>query len=58
MSWAQLQSIRQEQRQTAQDERTAPLVDCPNCGTPLDVRDGLYNCPMGDFRTRKPTRVQ
>ena len=30
-----------------------PLLDCPICGTPLDVRarDGLKHCPMGHFET-------
>lgn len=58
MSWAQLQAIRQEQRQMAEVERNAPLVACPRCGTPLDVRDGIRNCPMGDFRTTRATREQ
>jgi hypothetical protein len=58
MSWAQLQAILKEQRQAAENERTAPLVDCPIDGERLDVRDGIYNCPMGNFRTRKATRVQ
>ncbi len=58
MSWAQLQTIREEQRQAAEDERNASLVDCPICGELLDVRDGIYNCPLGHFRTSKATRVQ
>ncbi len=58
MSWNQLIAIYEEARQIADDERTAPLVDCPRCGHPLDVRDGIYNCPLGHFRSTKATRVQ
>lgn len=58
MSNAQLISILAEMRQAAKDEQTAPLADCPRCGHLLDVRDGIYNCPLGHFRTTKATRVQ
>jgi C4-type Zn-finger protein len=58
MSWSQLTAIYQEARQAAEDERSVPLVDCPVCGEVLDVRDEIYNCPLGHFRTRKPTRAQ
>lgn len=58
MSWDQLISIRKEQRQIAEDERTAPLVDCPFCGILLNVRDGQYDCALGHFRTRNPFRHQ
>jgi hypothetical protein len=30
--------------------REAEPVACPRCGTPLDVRDGIRNCPMGHYR--------
>ena len=58
MSLAQLIAITQEMRQAAKDEQVAPLVDCPLCGIRLDVRDGIYNCPLGHFRTTKATRAQ
>lgn len=58
MSWNQLIAIIAEQRKAAEDERNAPLVDCPIDGTRLKLRDGIYDCPMGNFRTTKATRVQ
>ena len=58
MSWAQLIAIREEAKQLAKDELTAPLVDCPLCGIRLNVRDGIYDCPLGHFRTTKATRAQ
>ena len=58
MSFAQLISILAEVRQTAEDEKAAPLVDCPRCGILLKVRDGIYDCPLGHFTTWKATRAQ
>ena len=58
MSWYTLIAIKEEARQIAVDERTAPLVDCPIDGTRLEFRDGIWNCPMGNFRTRKALRAQ
>lgn len=58
MSWNQLTAIRAEARKLAEDEKAAPLVDCPICGHLLNVRDGIYDCPLGHFTTTKATRVQ
>ena len=58
MSYAELIAIREEQRKAAEVERSAPLVDCPIDGTRLVVRDGVWNCPMGNFRTTNPLRAQ
>ena len=56
MSWEQLLGIRKEAAQIAKAEREAPLVDCPIDGTPLVFRNGVGNCPMGNFTTRRTTR--
>lgn len=49
--WGGLGSIIEEARQLDEQERQQPLVDCPICGTPLDVNSrGMKNCPMGHFR--------
>jgi hypothetical protein len=58
VSWTDFLAIREEQRQLAEDERTAPLVDCPIDGERLVERNGVFNCPLGNFRTRNPLRHQ
>lgn len=51
MSWAELIGIKEEARQMAAEDKAAPLVDCPICGTVLDENSrGVVNCPMGHFR--------
>ena len=55
MSWGQLLAIRREAAQIAKAEREAPPVACPFDGTPLVFRDGVYNCPMGNYTTRRTT---
>lgn len=56
MSWQQLIKIRDEARQIAKDEREKPLLECPYDGEPLQFRDGIANCPLGNYRTRRTTR--
>ena len=51
VSWEDLQAILKEAREEALKERTKTLVDCPQCGTLLEWRDGIANCPMGDYRS-------
>jgi hypothetical protein len=51
MSNEQLLAILKEAREEALKERTKALVDCPQCGMLLDWRDGIANCPMGDWRS-------
>ena len=58
MSWRQLIGIRQEAAQLAKAEREAPPVACPIDGTPLVFRNGVGDCPMGNFTTRRTTRGQ
>jgi hypothetical protein len=57
MSWRELQDIVDEARDLDQEIADRPLVDCPRCGTPLDIRprDGLRHCPMGHFETTAET---
>ena len=57
MSWTQLAAINKEAAQLVKAEREAPPVACPIDGTPLEFRDGIYNCPMGNYRIRGTTRV-
>lgn len=56
MSWTQLLNIVREARQEAKANRDAPLVACPFDGAPLEFRNGIANCPMGNFRSRARTR--
>ena len=58
MSWRQLAAITKEAAQLAKAEREAPPVACPIDGTPLVFRNGVGNCPMGNYRTRSTTRGQ
>lgn len=45
----------ESERQTAL--RAEPLIDCPECGTLLQVRaDGLKDCPLGHFTTRRTVK--
>lgn len=49
--WGGLGGIIDEAKQIAAENRAAPLVDCPLCGTPLDVNArGMKSCSMGHFR--------
>ena len=50
-------ALRTQARNEQQEWREQPLVDCPVCGTVLDVRaDGLKNCPLGHYRTRSSNK--
>lgn len=52
-----LGAIVEEARKLDADNADRLLLDCPICGTPLDVRprDGLKHCPMGHFETTAET---
>ncbi len=56
MSWEQLGAINREAAQLAKANREAPLEECPFDGTPLVFRDGVADCPMGNYTTRRTTR--
>lgn len=52
MSWEQLANILDENRDYAQtdaEERDMPTI-CPIDGEVLIERNGVRNCPMGNFR--------
>ena len=55
--WGGLRAIVDEARELDATEAARPLVDCPICGTPLDIRprDGLRHCEMGHFETTAET---
>mgnify|MGYP003147445967 FL=1 len=49
MAWNELLATLRENRELSQEEK---VVACPNCGhAPLDERDGILNCPIGDYRS-------
>jgi hypothetical protein len=52
-----LRRIVDEARELDIENAARPLVACPLCGTPLDIRprDGLRHCPMGHFETTAQT---
>lgn len=54
--YGSLRTVLEEVRQAVVDDRTAQIVDCPRCGILLNVRDGVYDCPLGHFTTRNPFR--
>ena len=56
MSNEQLLAITKEARQLRLADEQRPLVECPIDGTPLDFRDGVANCPMGNFTSRLTTQ--
>ncbi len=56
MSNEQLLGTIRQARQEAKANREAPLVECPFDGTPLVFRDGVADCPMGNYTTRRTTR--
>lgn len=58
MSNQQLLDIIKDERKEQIALRNQPLIDCPECGTTLEVRNGLKNCPLGHFRTRAATKGQ
>jgi len=54
VSWEQLRSIAEANRQYRQEEFSQPPKSCPNDGTPLEASppgasSSLF-CPMGDYR--------
>jgi len=53
MSNAELLAILKDERQQQAALRQEPLLECPYDGTPLEERNGVLNCPMGDFRVRQ-----
>lgn len=50
MSLEKLQAILKANKQQIEREREQPPEECPYDGAPLQVRDGVRNCPMGDYR--------
>ena len=52
MTWDTLKTIADNNRKFKEDEETDKKVACPNCGhAPLDERNGILNCPIGDYRS-------
>ena len=50
MSWEQLKSIIDENRQAARQASSEPPVACPIDGDILDIHpDGTRNCPLGNY---------
>lgn len=50
MSWEQYANIIRGNRERAAQEMAEPPTECPLCGTVLQQRDGILNCPFGDYR--------
>ena len=54
MAWNELLATLKENREFLQQDEEKRVVACPNCGqAPLDERDGILNCPIGDYRSDK-----
>jgi len=59
MSWEQYGAIVQQAAKERQEERQRIRQDCPVCGEPLEFNSaGVANCPLGHFRSKKPTYAQ
>ncbi len=54
-SWKQLIAIEHDEQHHQRSVVDRPLLECPFCGKPLDFRDGIGNCPLGHYRTRRTT---
>ena len=52
MSYDQLIAIRKEGKQLRRADEDRPLVACPIDGMLLVFRNGVADCPMGNFTTR------
>ncbi len=50
MSWDQLQDIIATNKREQDRERREPPVACPIDGAILDIKNGVRNCPMGNYR--------
>jgi len=54
MAWNELKATLNENSQFLQEDQEKRVVACPNCGhAPLDERDGILNCPIGDYRSNQ-----
>ena len=56
MSNEQLLAITKEARQIRRADEQRPLVECPIDGTPLQFRNGVADCPMGNWTSRLTTQ--
>ena len=56
MSWDQLNAIRKEARELRRSDERRPLVACPIDGSRLVFRNGVADCPMGNWRSRVTTQ--
>ena len=56
MSNQQLLGMLKDFRKIRQDDERRPLVECPIDGTPLEFRNGVANCPMGNWTSRLATQ--
>lgn len=52
MAWTDLIAIKDEAKAMRRADREKPIVECPRCGEPLQVRGEVYNCPWGHFTQR------
>lgn len=50
MGWDQLHAIIKESRKDAAEEARKKRVACPIDGTILEEKNGVLNCPMGNWR--------
>lgn len=49
MPWEQLKGILDQSREDAKEAEDPPVA-CPKCGAVLQIREGVRNCPTGDYR--------
>ena len=56
MPWDQLIAIRNEARELRRADEQRPLVTCPIDGMLLVFRNGVADCPMGNFTSRITTQ--
>ncbi len=52
MSYEGLVAILKDIRQIRREDQERALVECPFDGKPLEFKDGVANCPLGNYRTR------
>lgn len=49
MAWSELIAIGKEAADMRREDMAQPIVECPVCGEPLDVKGEIRNCRWGHF---------
>ena len=53
MPWEELDAVVREQLAEVEEDRREPPQRCPIDGELLEVVDGIYHCPLGNWTWRR-----